>query len=326
MIATGEAADTCAFCGGRRRRRYAMGEYDVRQCVRCGTGGVRPMPTEAELRAFYDGFLTHLSEKQTPVVRAAMARLFPDLGLATGRGLRMLDIGGGGGFYSRAFEDLGYGESTYVDLDPASCAFAREQLGLARVHHGDAVDFCRDAAAGPAGGFDFIYSRHLIEHLPDPPAFLSAVLTALAPGGMLVVQCPNGDSIEYLAYPSSTVRDRLRGIRRATGLAAAEVLAIWLTGGMLHGIDPPRHLWAITGGALAAWAAVAGLQCELRYRPLWDLAYSPGYRPKRLLDRFQAIVGRCVLAPLRGGAHLVAILRRDESPADQSPHVKRVGS
>ncbi len=297
--------DRCSFCGGAWRPRYRMGRFDILQCTRCGSGTASPVPTDDELREFYDGFLTHLSVKMEPVVRAAMARLFPDLGLCASGELEMLDIGGGGGFYSRAFEQLGYGRSTYVDLDPRSCEFAREQLGLKRVYNRDAMGFHR----GSKRRFDFIYARHVIEHLADPPAFLRDVLNALAPGGMLVVQCPNGDSLEYLAYPSSTIRNRFHSVRDAAGLPAARVLSIWLTGGMLHGIDPPRHLWAITGKALAAWARSANVDCRLRYRPLWDLAYSPGYRPQRWIDCLQAAVGRFLLAPVRGGTHLVAILR-----------------
>ena len=113
MIAPGTQADArCCFCGGRTQARYRMGPYAIRQCARCGTGSVRPMPSPDELRAFYNGFLAHLNVRMMPRIRSAVARLLPRLGLARGRGLRMLDIGGGGGFYAKAFEQFGINRCT----------------------------------------------------------------------------------------------------------------------------------------------------------------------------------------------------------------------
>ena len=82
----------------------------------------------------------------------------------------MLDVGGGGGFYAKAFEDLGYGLSTYIDLDFQSCRFANE-LGLKNVIHGNAV-----LADYGDKKFDLIMCRHLIEHLKDPVTFVFDIL------------------------------------------------------------------------------------------------------------------------------------------------------
>lgn len=85
------------------------------------------------IKKYYDGFLGQLDANLMSTVESAAKKLFSHLGLRSGRNLKMLDIGGGGGFFSKAFEDLGYGESTYVDLDPQSRNFARDNLKLEKV-------------------------------------------------------------------------------------------------------------------------------------------------------------------------------------------------
>jgi len=302
------AVPACQFCGGRRRYRYRMDSYPVWQCIRCGTGCAWPMPEPALVQRYYRGFLAATNERRLAAfgaLREAARSVFRDMGLAPGGALRMLDVGGGGGFFSRAFEECGYGESTYVDLDPLSCAFARERLGLRRVVNGE----CADVAAREGGRFDFIYCRHVIEHLPDPAALLESMVLCLAPRGVLAVQFPNGDSLEYLAYPAE-MRWRWAAMRRGSRLSATRLLWLMLAGAMLHDLDPPRHLWAVTGAGVTAWARGRGLECRVRTADLGDPAYSPYYaRSSDLAGRARDFVGQRVLARLRGGCHCVAVLR-----------------
>ncbi len=265
------------------------------------------MPTEETLRELYDGFIPHLDANTRARIRELAGLLFPQLPLPRRRPLRMLDIGGGGGFFCRAFEDLDYGEGTYVDLDPQSCAFARNELGLTRTFN------CRAESLSSHGDvrFDFIYARHLIEHLTEPTDFLEKTVDLLTDDGIFVVQCPNGDSLEYLGYPHQNIRHRIRNISRSSGFSRLKTLRILLTGGILHGMDPPRHLWAVSEKGMTTWARRKSIPCESFARHLGDFPFSPGYSPQ------QKIVGRAgdwfaqrVLAPIRGGTHLVAILSR----------------
>ncbi len=295
---------TCAFCGGPWRWRYAMGRYGIWQCRGCATGRAWPVPSPDEIAQFYHGFSKNLKADLMPRFREGGLRLFRDFGLSPGRKLRMLDVGGGGGFFARAFEDLGFGESTFVDVDALCCAFAAEQLGLARVLNFDAV---KVADAG-LGRFDLIYSRHVVEHLTQPTEAMEQWADMLAPGGLLVVHCPNGDSLEYLAYLRLNLRSRLGTIRRSSNLSRPALLWTVLTGGMLHGMDPPRHLWAISRRGMRKWSQRAGLACRIRTYHLGDPAHSPHY--KRQVGLAGEVVGMQVLSRLRGGAHLVARLSR----------------
>jgi len=295
----------CSFCGSSSSYRYKMREYLIWQCDKCKTGFVRPMPDEEFLKKFYDGFIQNFNLNQIGLVKESAKRLFSKLGLKPGENLKMLDIGGGGGFFSKAFEDLKYGESTYVDLDPRSCNFASEHLRLKKVFNCDATkvsEIINDK-------FDFIYCRHVIEHLSSPTDFLRAVLKNLCQKGIFVVQFPNGNSLEYLAYPELNLKKRFQIICKTNSFSKLKTLKIMLTGGMLHGIDPPRHLWAITRMGMMKWAQNAGIICKISTHPLWDKAFSPYYIPAGIKKKFQALLGRYFFAKILGGTHLVALLR-----------------
>ncbi|MGB2879828.1 MAG: class I SAM-dependent methyltransferase [Candidatus Omnitrophota bacterium] len=300
----------CAFCGGECFYRYGMEKYKIWQCQRCRTGCVNPMPEKNELIRYYEGFSPHLDMTWLYHIESSAQRLFSYFELYPGNNFKMLDIGGGGGFYSKAFEDYNYGKSTYVDLDPKSCAFAREQLKLERVFNCDAMDIKTYADKK----FDFIYCRHVIEHLVDPVAFLDKVMDYLAEDGKFVVQIPNGNSLEYLAYPDSTIKKTIDSICNTNNFSKIQVLWIMLSKGMLHAIDPPRHLWAITKEGIKRWAKKGNITYDIYFFHLGDPAFSPYYeKEKGLKHRLQDFVGEYLLAPIFGGTHLVAILRRNSS-------------
>jgi len=302
--------ERCVFCEGRCEQRYRMEEFEIWQCKNCGTGRAWPPPPPETLREFYDGFLKGLTAELLPRFISAGRLLYRDLGLRPEGGLRMLDVGGGGGFFAKVFEELGYGSSTYVDLDPESTAFARDTLGLRDAVNADAGT----ASTVVKGLFDFVYCRHVIEHLADPTTFMRGLLSVVNAGGLCVVQCPNGASLEYFAYPWSSLRNRLSRIRRANGYSRTRVLSLALSGCMLHGMDPPRHLWAITKRGMLAWARRSGVSCRTYMRHLGNLAYSPHYRPKDTFrGRLSDFLGQRVLSPIHGGTHLVAILRKEDA-------------
>jgi SAM-dependent methyltransferase len=60
-----------------------------------------------------------------------------------------------------------------------------------RVHHGRIEDVVL-----PASAYDLIIMNQLIEHVPDPIAVLRRVGAALRPGGHVVLETPNLDSLD----------------------------------------------------------------------------------------------------------------------------------
>jgi len=105
-------------------------------------------------------------------------------------GLRLLDIGCGGGLLSEPMTRLGF-QVTGVDASERNIAKARAQAGEVGV----AIDF-RAATAGAlvAAGespFDVILNMEVIEHVADPGQFLRTCAALLAPGGLMVVATLN---------------------------------------------------------------------------------------------------------------------------------------
>jgi SAM-dependent methyltransferase len=294
---------TCPFCKGNCSFVYRMKNYNIYKCRACGTGQVFPMPADDLLNKYYDGFLFSANVKNSGPVLQSSKLLFPFIGLKTGKQLEMLDIGGGGGFYAKAFEDLGYGTSTYIDMDRQSCRFASE-LGLINVIHGDAVLSDFDDKK-----FNFIMCRHLIEHLKDPAAFVLNILKLLSKNGILFLVCPNGNSLEYLAHPETNIKERINTISRSSKLNKLQVVYQMLSGNMLHGIDPPRHLWAITEKGITQLLNNKGHKISINTFPLSDKAFSPYYAPSSLLEKFFCMLGTSAASKIRGGTHLAAVIK-----------------
>jgi 2-polyprenyl-6-hydroxyphenyl methylase/3-demethylubiquinone-9 3-methyltransferase len=105
-------------------------------------------------------------------------------------GLRLLDIGCGGGLLSEPMARLGF-DVTGVD------ASARN-IGAASTHaaeQGLVIDYRCDTAenllAAGAGPFDVILNMEVVEHVADPRAFLQDTASLLAPGGVMVIATLN---------------------------------------------------------------------------------------------------------------------------------------
>jgi SAM-dependent methyltransferase len=300
----------CAACDSNALKHlYAMADYQIFKCGICGTGMVKPQPSENILNSFYQGFLPELNREQIEN-KSILARVFFErMGSSVLSGNSFLDLGGGNGLFSYTFERYFFGTSTYIDRDPKSCNFVRNELKIERVFHGDANNI--SSLAGDRR-YDIIYSRHMIEHLPDPFSVINMSIQLLQPNGIAIFQCPNGDSLEYLAYLNSNLWERFNTIKRSTDCSSIWLLWRFIMGDILHGIDPPRHLWAITKRGINAWAQRHGYTVDIFTAHLGDMPFSPGYiKKKGIRAHAEDIIGQKLLSTIRGGTHLIASFRQD---------------
>jgi 2-polyprenyl-6-hydroxyphenyl methylase/3-demethylubiquinone-9 3-methyltransferase len=111
-------------------------------------------------------------------------------------GLRLLDIGCGGGLLCEPMTRLG-AEVVGADAAARNIPVARlhaEQMGLAiDYRHTTAEDL---AAAGER--FDVVLNMEVVEHVPDPLTYLSACRQLLKPGGLMICSTINRNPKSYL--------------------------------------------------------------------------------------------------------------------------------
>ena len=105
-------------------------------------------------------------------------------------GLKLLDIGCGGGLLSEPMTRLGFAV-TGVDA-------SERNIGTAQAHAAEqklTIDYRAGTAEGMeaegAGPFDVILNMEVIEHVADPGEYLRTCSRLLAPGGLMIVATLN---------------------------------------------------------------------------------------------------------------------------------------
>jgi SAM-dependent methyltransferase len=225
--------------------------FSLRACADCRCLFLNPMPEPRKVATFYppsywwdgsgSGPLPKLEDLYRRIVlcdhvsfiaRAARAAVS-----GTSRVSRILDVGCGPAtvlslLKSRGFEVCG--------LDASS-----EAAGIARRDHKIDVEVgTLDGSIFRDGEFDTVILLHTLEHVPDPHHVLAEACRVLAPGGRLVLQVPNVDSIQC----------RLFGVR-------------W------YGLDVPRHLIDYSARSLRGLLDRSGFRVErIRHFNLRDNA------------------------------------------------------
>jgi len=170
-------------------------------------------------------------------------------------GLRIADIGCGGGLVSEPLARLG---ASVTGIDPAE-----ENAAAARAHAADSgleIDYraarVEDLAAEGAQ-YDAVIALEVVEHVPDVQAFIGVCAQTLRPGGMMLL---------------STINRTARAF--ALAIVGAEYVLRWLPRG--------THQWErfVTPDELAAALRASGL----RVVDTRGLTFNPLTREWRLSD------------------------------------------
>lgn len=130
------------------------------------------------LRATYDRIMGLAPERSDNVARVARicARL------ASGS---VLDVGSGLGVFPARMKEAGW-RATALDPDARAVAHAREHIGVDAVQ----ADFM---TADDLGRHDLVTLNKVLEHVPAPAAMLARAHGALADGGSVYVELPDGE-------------------------------------------------------------------------------------------------------------------------------------
>ena len=164
-------------------------------------------------------------------------------------GLRLLDIGCGGGLLSEPMARLG---AEVVGADPAPA-----NIEVARLHaaqSGLAVDYratTAEALAASGESFDVVLAMEVVEHVADRDAFLAACAGLLRPGGLL-----------FLATINRTLK------AYALAIVGAEIVLRWLPRGT-HDYDKLVRPAELEGPLRAAGLDIVD-RSGVAYNPLAD--------------------------------------------------------
>ena len=262
--------EPCDVCGARDRMTpgievglVGLGPVWIHRCADCGFRQVRPRPRPADLAALYgadyfdpaapSGFREYAAQRQRYEREAYfLARTLR----RTGRRGRLLEVGSGLGFLLAALARATDWEVEGVELSPFGARYARERFGLT-VRRGTLEE-----ARLPAGRFDFVIQKDLLEHVSHPRRHLQETWRVMRPGGRLWLITPNGEADV-----------------RPLGAAAAGLDADSLP------VLDQGHLSFFTKPQLLRLVADAGFRCvRLRAigvrRGLRALGYLPGGRAR----------------------------------------------
>lgn len=109
-------------------------------------------------------------------------------------GLRLLDVGCGGGLLSEPLARMGF---AVTGIDAGD-----KNIQVARIHaekSGAAVEYL---VGGPedvgAQGYDVVMSMEVIEHVPEPDRFVALAAAALKPGGVFLAATLNRTAKSYM--------------------------------------------------------------------------------------------------------------------------------
>ena len=94
-------------------------------------------------------------------------------------GARVLDVGGGPGYFASAFARRG---ASYVGLEPDVGEMSAAGISVAQAVRGDGT--CLPFADGT---FDITYSSNVAEHIPNPWDMGEEMLRVTKPGGLVMV-------------------------------------------------------------------------------------------------------------------------------------------
>ena len=197
---------TCPWCESPRISRlmtspdlvqHKPGRFTVMSCRTCGHCFQNPRLSleglEYYYRDFYDGIGAEQVENGFELGRDGnlaranhLRQFFPD-----SPPRRWVDVGTGYGHFCRDAREV-WPETSFEGLDMGVSVEEGKARGwLDEAHRG----FLPDLAPGLAGQFDVVSMHHYLEHTRDPRLELDSAAMLLRPGGILMIEVPNPESI-----------------------------------------------------------------------------------------------------------------------------------
>jgi SAM-dependent methyltransferase len=277
---------TCPACANTSSASWRdLGPFTILRCGVCGHRWVYPLPSQETLDGLYSrGHHAHAAADTDNVrerrqVMCRIRKLAP-------QARTLLDVGCGFGHFMDVARESGF---SCVGLEPDE---ERASSVEARGHEVIRGFFSPSLLGGRR--FDVVILWHVVEHLAEPGAMLSDIRSAMNPGGLLCLACPNhgglraritGLHFEHYSPPEHLGYFAASSLKKLVARAGFEVAG-------LHEFTHPLHV-----KALLAHLLYLRILRTPRYLP-------PAQRDGVMRDRFVNRPGR----PLRKVVYAAAML------------------
>jgi len=258
------AVAPCVICGSDAwESRIELGEFCIRQCLKCGLGQTYPVPTQEQRSKVHEFVYTAefmrraYRVRHNELERRYVRQLRQIELLKMAPGMRLLDVGCSLGFFLSVARAQGY-EAHGLEISAELADCAREQMSLGV--------FCGalEEARYPSKSFDVITLWDVLEHVPQPVGLLGEVHRVLRDDGILALQSPNMESAmarlagkrwRWWLAPDHLHHFTPGSMIRLLGVCGFQIVEMqtW---------EPPRDLAADLLMSLLPWQPKSGSLCE----------------------------------------------------------------
>jgi 2-polyprenyl-3-methyl-5-hydroxy-6-metoxy-1,4-benzoquinol methylase len=183
------AVATLAFVTTDRNRALTAERFSYWRCTACGAYSLANAPVD--LGVYYPPDYYELPEL-VDLERAANVEV-PKLALIgehVSRG-RLVEIGPGAGAFSFAARRAGF-DVTAIEMDARCCTYLEQVVGITAIQSS-----APDQALATIERADVIALWHVVEHLLEPWAVLTAAAERLKPGGLVAIAVPNPQALQF---------------------------------------------------------------------------------------------------------------------------------
>ena len=267
-------------------------KYAYYSCPNCTLITAVPKPTDLEIASFYNGFLYGMPKDEhflgeLEAKKKAVVRIDLDIKKYFNKTpLSLLDLGGGTGFYSECFKNLGY-KTTLIDIDQKACNYAASHFRDIKVVNVDPFNY------SPEEKYDVVFANQVIEHYRDIRAFMDSIKKFIKPNGLLIIATPNQQCKEYFFRTSwwAFYLNKVSANKKIFSFQFLHTMFKFIKKPWIC-CDPPRHIFSFNKKSLSLLSYQTNWRVKnvfTEYSPSMYYSGKPGavvFRRSHLLNPF----------------------------------------